>query len=49
MAVEPRAGLEQLERRTRKWHPVELTDGMLRPGPRDVFRTGDLVFRLEVD
>ena len=47
--VEPRAAIERLDRRNRSWVPAELEGGSLQPGPRDIFRAGDLYFQLEVD
>ncbi|MFT5681627.1 MAG: hypothetical protein ACI8RZ_002533 [Myxococcota bacterium] len=49
VVMEPVAGLEQLDKRTSQWGAVELNDGRVMPSPRDVFRTGELIFRVEVD
>ncbi len=47
VVVEAPAGLERQDPRTGKWSMVEV-DGRVQPGPREVFRVGELLFRLVV-
>ncbi|MFT5684402.1 MAG: hypothetical protein ACI8RZ_005343 [Myxococcota bacterium] len=43
--LEARGGLEVYDRRRNQWKPVE--DSPTHPSPRDIYRVGDLCFRVE--